>query len=247
MFENVTEKIEKLKEHLAPYRPFTGERLALIKEYYRIGAAYASNALEGNTLTESETKVVIEDGLTIGGKSVREHLEAIGHARAYDYLYGLLKVQIKPEDALELHRLFFQQIDFESAGRFRNRNVFITGTDYLPPDFQQVPELIQKHLNRYRLKRFREHPLLRAADLHAAFESIHPFLDGNGRIGRLLLSLYTLKAGYGPVIFSPRRRGEYISALRQANKNDLNGLRLLVLEAVHEELKALKRLAQKVF
>lgn len=247
MFENSIEKIDRLKEQLAPYRPFEGERLALIKEYYRIGAAYASNALEGNTLTESETKVVIEDGLTIGGKSVREHLEAVGHARAYDRIYGMIKGRVFPEDLLELHRLFFQRIDPDTAGFFRTRNVIITGTDYLPPDFQLVPVLIEKHLSRYRNKRFREHPLLRAADLHAEFEAIHPFLEGNGRIGRLLLSLYTLKAGYGPVIVSPLRRGEYISALRQANKNDLDGLRLLVLEAVHEELKALKRLAQKVF
>jgi Fic family protein len=80
MFENVIEKIEKLKEERAPFRSFEGERLALLKEYYRIGAAYASNALEGNTLTESETKMVIEDGLTVGGKTLREHLEAVGHA-----------------------------------------------------------------------------------------------------------------------------------------------------------------------
>jgi Fic family protein len=242
MVEELLKKIDFLHGELAPFRPFSRERLSLLKDYYRIGSTYASNALEGNTLTESETKVVIEDGLTIGGKSLREHLEATGHAQAYDHIYGLLRTRITSNDILELHRLFFQKIDPETAGRFRIQNVIITGTDYLPPDFHRVPDLIQKHLNRYNNKKFREHLLLRAADLHAEFESIHPFVDGNGRIGRLLLSLYTLKGGCGPIIFSPVRRGEYVSALRKANQNDLTGLRRLVLEAVYEELKALKRL-----
>lgn len=246
MFENLTEKIEKIKEQLAPYRPFTGEPLSLIKEYYRIGSAYASNALEGNTLTESETKVVIEDGLTVGGKSIREHLEAVGHAQAYDHIFTLLKKKIITRDVLELHRLFFQQIDPETAGQYRTRNVIITGTDYLPPNFERVPALIEKHLSRFQAKEIKEHPLVRAADLHAEFETIHPFLDGNGRIGRLLLSLHTLKAGYGPVIFSPVRRADYIAALRKANKDDLDSLRHLVLETVWEELKALKRLLRKM-
>jgi Fic family protein len=246
MFEELLKKIDFLHGALAPFRPFSRARLSLLKDYYRIGSTYSSNALEGNTLTESETKVVIEDGLTIGGKSLREHLEATGLAQAYDHIYGLLKSRITENDILELHRLFFQKIDPETAGRFRIQNVIITGTDYLPPDFQQVPDLIQRHLSRYNNKKFREHHLLRAADLHAEFESIHPFIDGNGRIGRLLLSLYTLKGGYGPVIFSPVRRGEYLSALRKANQNDLTGLRRLVLEAVYEELKALKRILEHV-
>jgi Fic family protein len=247
MLEYFLKKIDQLYGELTPFRPFSTERISLIKDYYRIGSTYASNALEGNTLTESETKVVLEDGLTIGGKSVREHLEAVGHAQAYDHIYGLLRTKIAAADLLELHRLFFQQIDPETAGQLRPRNVIITGTDYLPPDYHQVPDLIQKHLRRYHNKRFQEHLLLRAADLHAEFESIHPFLDGNGRIGRLLLSLYTLKAGYGPVIFSPVRRGEYISALRKANQNNRDGLRKLVLETVYEELKALKRVVKKIY
>jgi Fic family protein len=220
MLEDILKKIDQLHGELAPFRPFSVERISLTKDYYRIGSTYASNALEGNTLTESETKVVIEDGLTIGGKTLREHLEAVGHAQAYDRIYELLRTKITSAHLLELHRMFFEQIDPKTAGRLRTQNVIITGTDYLPPDFHQVPDLIEKHLRRYHNKRFQEHLLLRAADLHAEFESIHPLVDGNGR---LLLSLYTLKAGYGLVIFSPVRRGEYISALRKANQNNMDG------------------------
>src|SRR4030066_732545 len=112
--KDILNKIDSLKFALDGYRPFSEHVVKQLRDYYRIGLTYTSNAIEGNTLTESETKIIIEDGLTIGGKSLREHNEAIGHAKAYDHIYSLMENPISEDDVLHLHRLFFQQIDAEN-------------------------------------------------------------------------------------------------------------------------------------
>jgi Fic family protein len=244
--KDIRSKIVSLKSALDAYRPFSEHVVKQLKDYYRIGLTYTSNAIEGNTLTESETKVVIEDGITIGGKSLREHYEAIGHASAYDHIYSLLEKPVSEDDVLLLHKLFFGQIDPENAGSYRKKNVIITGTDYLPPDYQKVPELMKKHIENLNKDVKDKHPLEHASDLHAEFESIHPFTDGNGRIGRLLLSIFCMKNGYCPVIIPPIRRAEYIAAMQKSNKGDLNALRALVLSVIYEEMKSLKRLVESL-
>ena len=240
------EKIDNIKSVLDTYRPFPDHVVKQLRDYYRIGLTYTSNAIEGNTLTESETKVVIEDGLTIGGKSLIEHSEAIGHARAYDHIYSLLNKALSEEDVLYLHRLFFQQIEPENAGRYRQKNVIITGTDFLPPDYHEISELMRRHIENMNKVPAGRHLLELASDLHAEFESIHPFIDGNGRIGRLLLSILTMKNGYCPVIIPPVRRSEYITALQKANKGNMYKLRALILSIVYEEMKSLKRLVENL-
>jgi Fic family protein len=244
--KDILHKIDAIKSVIDGYRPFSDHIVKQLRDYYRIGLTYTSNAIEGNTLTESETKVVIEDGLTIGGKSIREHQEAIGHAKAYDHIYSLLDRDISKEDILKLHELFFLQIDPENAGIYRNQNVIITGTDYLPPDYHEIPELMKKHIEQLNVSPEDKHPLEWASDLHADFESIHPFIDGNGRIGRLLLSILALKNGYSPVIIPPIRRSEYISALQLTNKGDLSALRAVILSVIYEEMKSLKRVVQSL-
>ncbi|MBU4320619.1 MAG: Fic family protein [Thermodesulfovibrionales bacterium] len=244
--KDILNKLSSLKSILDGYRPFSEHVVKQLRDYYRIGLTYTSNAIEGNTLTESETKVIIEDGITIGGKSMREHYEAIGHAKAYDHIYSLLGKPISEEDVLSLHKLFFQQIDPENAGRYRQKNVIITGTDYLPPDYQKVPELMKKHIVTLSRKITNKHILEQASDLHAEFESIHPFTDGNGRIGRLLLSILSMKNGYCPIIVPPIRRAEYITAMQKSNKGDLNTLRAFILSVIYEEMKSLTRLVESL-
>ena len=239
-------KLSSLKSALDGYRPFSEHVVKQLKDYYRIGLTYTSNAIEGNTLTEAETKVIIEDGITIGGKSLREHHEAIGHAKAYDHIYSLLDKPVSEEDILFLHKLFFEKIDFENAGRYRQKNVIITGTDYLPPDYEKVSEMMKKHIENLNKDVRDKHPLEHASDLHAEFESIHPFTDGNGRIGRLLLSILCMKKGYCPVIIPPIRRAEYIDVMQKSNKGDLNSIRALVLSVIYEEMKSLKRLVESL-
>lgn len=244
--KDILQKIDFLKSSLDSHRPFPDHVVKQLRDYYRIGLTYTSNAIEGNTLTESETKVVIEDGLTIGGKSLREHNEVLGHAKAYDHIYSLLDRAITEEDVLLLHKLFFEQIDSENAGRYRQRNVIITGTDYLPPDYHEVTELMKKYIENLNRGAEDKHPLELASDLHAEFEAIHPFIDGNGRIGRLLLSILTMKNGYCPVIIPPVRRAEYITAMRRSNKGDLSALRIFILSVIYEEMKSLKKVVESL-
>lgn len=244
--KDLLSKIDSIKSVLDGYRPFSKHIVRQLKDYYRIGLTYSSNAIEGNTLTESETKVIIEDGLTIGGKSLREHYEVIGHAKAYDLIYSLTDNPLSEADVLQLHALFFRQIGPENAGLYRKRNVIITGTDYLPPDYRKVPQLMKKHIEKLNKQPQGPHPLERASEMHAEFEAIHPFIDGNGRIGRLLLSINTLKNGYCPVIIPPIRRSEYIAAMQKSNKGNLSALRVFVLSVIHEEMKALKRLMESL-
>ncbi len=244
MTKDTLHKIDSLKSALDSRRPFPDHVVKQLKDYYRIGLTYTSNAIEGNTLTESETKVIIEDGITIGGKSLREHHEAIGHAKAYDHIYSLLNRNITEDDILILHKLFYQQINAEIAGKYRKRNVIITGTDYLPPDYREVPALMKRHIEIINSTAKDKHPLEQVSDLHAEFEAIHPFIDGNGRIGRLLLSILTMKNGYSPVIVPTVRRAEYITALQKNNKGDVYTLRAFILSAIYEELKSLQRLVE---
>lgn len=244
--EDILTKIASLKSALDGYRPFSDHVVKQLKDYYRIRLTYTSNAIEGNTLTEAETKVIIEDGITIGGKSLREHYEAIGHAKAYDYIYSLLDRAISEEDVLFLHKLFFQQIDSENAGRYRQKNVLITGTDYLPPDYLKVPELMKKHIENLNRISQDMHPLEWASVLHAEFEAIHPFIDGNGRIGRLLSTMLSMKNGYCPIIIPPIKRAEYISALQKTNKGDMGTLTGFLLSVIYAEMKSLERLVQSL-
>lgn len=244
--KELLQEIAILKAEIDGYRPFNDFVVKQLKDYYRIGLTYTSNAIEGNTLTESETKVIIEDGLTIGGKSLREHFEVVGHAKAYDHIYSLLNKNISEEDVLFLHRLFFQQIDMENAGRYRRQNVIITGTDFLPPDYIDIPGLMTRHIKNLHRIPVETHPLECASDLHAEFESIHPFIDGNGRIGRLLLSILTIKYGYCPVIIPPIRRAEYIMAMQKSNKGELIKLRAFIFSVIHEEMKSLIRVVKSL-
>jgi len=244
---NLLNKIEDLKDYLNSFRPFPQDLLLQLKEYYRIGLTYSSNAIEGNTLTESETKIIIENGITIGGKPIRDHYEAIGHAEAYNYMYSLLYKKINEPDILYLHKLFFHAIDLKNAGKYRKCNVSITGSEFIPPGYKEVPMLMSQHIQNINKTLKKLHPLEWISDLHGEFESIHPFIDGNGRIGRLIMNLLSLKHGYCPVIIPPIKRREYISALESYHKNNRTALRELIISVVYEEMKSLKKIAEKIY
>jgi Fic family protein len=217
-YESRLPDIDKLQEQITAHRPLDSYELKQLKEYYRIGLTYSSNALEGNSLTESETKVVLEDGITIGGKPLKDHFEAIGHSDAFDLLYRLSgNAEIREDDILGLHRLFYLRIDAGAAGKYRDKNVIITGTDFEPPSPSEVPRLMLNFIEELpSLKR--QHPVEYAATLHIRLATIHPFVDGNGRTARLLMNLALLQAGYPITIIPPLLRGDYIVGIREANK-----------------------------
>ena len=203
---------------LSAYRPLPPETLKSLREYYRVGLTYTSNALEGNSLTESETKVVIEDGLTIEGKPLRDHFEAVGHAKAYDYIYNITeKESLSEEDILSLHRLFYQQIDSEKAGHYRNVKLYISGSRYAVAAVSKIPAEMQKLVKWYNENEKKLHPVELAATLHQRFVYIHPFVDGNGRVARLLMNLALLRNRYTIAIIPAILRHEYIYSLETAH------------------------------
>lgn len=243
--ENIAVKLQKIdefKEEISRYKSIDKNLIYKLKDFYRVSSVYSTNAIEGNTLTESETKVVIEDGITVGGKTVREHLEAINSANAYDFIYTLLNSDIITEDnILKIHKLVLSGIDNEHAGRYRQEAVFISGTEYMPPAYKDIPGLMHGLTEKLN-KRGNEHPIIKAADIHAEFESIHPFIDGNGRTGRFILSLELIKNGYPPFLIYPVKRLDYINSLRAYDiKNDITEIRKFVSENLYETIKELKR------
>lgn len=190
---------DTLKERLSGLRPLPSDALQKIEEAYNIEYTYESNRIEGNTLTLQETELVVNEGVTIAGKSMREHLEAINHAEAIDYIRDFAKsdIEISERTIKEIHSLVLHGINRENAGRYRTVPVMISGSTHVPPQ----PYLLEKLMEDFILK-FREletkgtHPVLIAAYLHDELVRIHPFIDGNGRTSRLLMNLYLLRKGY---------------------------------------------------
>jgi Fic family protein len=208
---------------LLAMRPLAPETLKSLRNYYRLGLTFSSNALEGNSLTESETKVVIEDGLTIEGKPLRDVYEAVGHARAYDYLFQLATNKtLEEQDVLELHRLFYQQIDPEHAGKFRQVAVFISGSKYPVTPPQKVASEMKKFVNWFNKQETKLHPVEFAALTHKKFVFIHPFIDGNGRLSRLLMNLALLRNEYSIALIPAVLRHEYIASLEMAHVDDVS-------------------------
>ena len=218
---NLQKKYAKADDNnrkLSTYRPLPPETMKSLREYYRVRLTYTSNALEGNSLTESETKVVIEDGLTIEGKPLRDHYEAVGHAKAYDYIYNITEKEgLAEEDILSLHRLFYQQINAENAGHYRTVKVYISGSRYAVAAVSKIPAEMRKLVKWYNENEKRLHPIELAAMLHQRFVFIHPFVDGNGRVARLLMNLALLRNGYTIAIIPAILRHEYIYSLETAH------------------------------
>jgi Fic family protein len=218
---NIFERVDRYKAAIDEKRPFEGMLLNEIKGYYRIGLTWSSNAIEGNTLTESETKVLLEDGLTIGGKPLRDTFEALGHAQAYDFMFTLLRRrQLTETDALTMHRKFYKAIDDDAAGQYRTRSVMITGSRYAVSKAERIREEMDSLFKWAAEKRGQYHPVEFAAQFHKRFVFIHPFIDGNGRISRLLMNTSLIQDGYMLAIIPPVLRLEYVSLLEQAHKDD---------------------------
>lgn len=197
-------------------RPLPVPILQKIRAQLRVVLTYASNAIEGNTLTLQETQAVLE-GQTIGGKPVRDTLEALDHAEAFDFLWDLAQARtpLTLVDIRSLHHLVLQRSYPDMAGRFRTTGVHITGSSHLPPDPASVPADMDAWVGQWHADTD-THPLVRAAQLHSAFVTIHPFGDGNGRTARLLTHLDLLRHDYRPALLRPADRFAYYDALEAA-------------------------------
>lgn len=216
------DKIDGYAKAIRERRPLSAEEVRELDAYFRIGTTYTSNALEGNSLTLTETKVLLEDGITVGGKPIRDCYEATGHARAYDFMLKAARggpLRFTEADILRLHSLFYGGIDPEQAGRYRDGQVFITGTEYVPPTAEEVPGLMAALVEDLNGKKDTLHPVLLAAHAHRRLVDIHPFQDGNGRTARLLMNLVLVNKGYCVVSIPPILRHDYITALQQAQRS----------------------------
>ncbi len=246
-FKNKTKEVDALVAEASAFQPLNPQLAKQIRSYYRIGVTYSSNAIEGNTLTETETKVVLEDGLTVAGKPLRDHYEAEGHAEAFDAIFELTQKKTISEKAiLRIHELFYHRIDLENAGSYRQVPVVITGTDYVPPSPEKVSAQMKKFLTRLPAMRKKFHPVEFAARVHQGIVDIHPFVDGNGRTARLLMNLALVQAGYPVVIIPPVLRADYISFIKQSQTGTkdvsafVNFVSCMVYESAKDYLRILK-------
>ncbi len=197
--QNLLQQIDSLKSKLQMLRPLPVEALNKIKAAFEMEYTYESNRIEGNTLTLQETALVVSEGVTIGGKSMAEHLEAINHAQAVEFIKDIARadVEITERTIKEIHAIILHGINKEQAGKYRNVPVMIVGSKYTPPQPYLVEPQMEQFIRDYQaMKAKGEHPVLMAAFLHDELVKIHPFIDGNGRTSRLLMNLYLLSNGY---------------------------------------------------
>lgn len=211
------------KQKLDDRRPLDTTLLKNLAEWFRVELTYNSNAIEGNTLTRSETALVIEKGITVKGKSLDEHLEAVNHAEALDYVKELAattkRADLTKRDLLSMHHLILNKVDDENAGRFRHIDVSIAGSDVVLPSHVVVPELMESYME-WLTSENHESIVTIAAEAHLRLVTIHPFADGNGRTARLLMNLLLLQEGYPIAVISNDTRQDYINSIGKAQKTD---------------------------
>jgi len=214
-------QISEKKARLDALRPLPKYTLYSLREKLLLEWTFNSNAIEGNTLTINETKVVLE-GITVGGKTMREHLEVINHHEAIHYVEEIVhkEEELSEWQIKNLHRLILKGINDNYAGVYRDQQVLISGAKHTPPPPIIITEKMEQLMSWYSSEAVNLHPVVRGAMVHALFVGIHPFIDGNGRTSRLLLNLELMKAGYPPVIIRVENRLAYYEALDKAHTTE---------------------------
>jgi Fic family protein len=207
------EEIRDRLQRLSRVRSAAAAARSAIDAWYDVELTYTSNAVEGSTLTRSETALVLEKGLTIGGKPLKDHLDALGHRDALHYVRALATAgePIREIDIRELHRLVLGRSDPDEAGRYSSHQRLILGSSLVLPSPVELPALMGD---------FVAFLAAEPAGYETAFEAhyrlvtIHPFSDGNGRTARLLMNLILMRAGIAPLVIGPEDRVTYIEALQ---------------------------------
>lgn len=233
-------KIKELKSKLNEYRPLTSEEVRRLREEFLIDFTYNSNAIEGNTLTLQETALILKEGITIDEKPLKDHLEAVGHKDAFYYVEELVKdkIDISEKVIKDIHTLVLMDKP-QNRGIYRRIPVTILGAVHEPPQPYLVPVLMKQLINEYNNEMKNLHIIERVSLFHLKFEGIHPFIDGNGRTGRLLLNLELMKEGYPPINIKFKDRRKYYDCFSDYHlkNNDPSMLISMVTKYVEEELK----------
>lgn len=190
--------IDELQARWKASKPLYGLQLQKMEEYFNTRYTFDSNRIEGNTLTFQETHLVVAEGLTIGGKSMVEHLEAVNHTEAIAWLKEMVNgnEDVTKRNVLDIHRLILKSIDSANAGAYRTVPVMIGGSEHKPPQPYMLDKLMEDYFIHYQQQKRVMHPVILAAEMHERLVSIHPFIDGNGRTSRLLMNFILLKNGY---------------------------------------------------
>lgn len=241
-------RINKLKSWVDSFRPLPKSVVESMKEFYDVFYTYNSNAIEGNTLSLSETQLVLEYGITVGGKTLSEHLEVVGHKEAIDYVEELSHkaTKITEFEIRNIHNLVCRGTMPDEAGRYRTVDVKAGGTDYEYVASFLVPQLMSDFVDWVNSSENGSHPVEFAAEAHYRFVALHPFRDGNGRVARLLMNLLLLRAGFPILVVTNEIRSDYIEALvasQQKGDNELVQFRNLIFDACETSLIDMVRFA----
>jgi len=227
-------------EQLNKLRPLPPAAVKKLRQQFEIEMTYNSNAIEGNSLTLKETTLVINEGITIRNKPLKDHLEARNHYEALEFIADLIehgKQHTLSEQLIRtLHQLVVQETEREWAGKYRNSNVFIAGAHHKPPDAISVPPMMADLIKWFKEHQAKTHPVELAAIIHHKFVFIHPFFDGNGRTGRLLMNILLMRRGYPITIVLKNDRKKYYDVLAKADKNDYEPLARFTAQSVERSL-----------
>ena len=236
----IADRIDQKLKSLNDLLPLPESAVLKLKEQLRIEMTYNSNAIEGNSLTLKETFLVINEGITVKGKPLKDHLEARDHHLALEYLYDLVEHgknhTISEHLIRTIHQLIVRETDREWAGVYRNSNVIIGGSDYNPPDALEVPQRMHELIAWIKNNKNKSHIIEISALLHHKLVHIHPFFDGNGRTSRMIMNLYLMQKGFPLVIIFKNDRRKYYNVLSQADKNKYGPLVLFIARSVERSL-----------
>ncbi len=237
--DNLLQKLTTKKQRLDAHRPLPEELVKNLNEWFKIELTYTSNAIEGNTLSRAETALVVEKGITVQGKNLKEHLEATNHVEALEYikaLVGKTRKDITKADISDINKLILNKTEGDSGGRYRTMPARLTGSATILPNPIKIPELMEEFVTWLHGDNS-VHPSIIAADAHFRLVSIHPFPDGNGRTSRLLMNLILMQEGYPPAIIRKEDRATYINSLEKGQATgSLEDFHRFVYEAVDRSL-----------
>lgn len=233
----LSEQLTDLKKCLDSFRPLSAGQVAHLNEVFDTEYTYESNRIEGNTLTLLETDLIINKGLTVSGKKMQEHLEAVNHKNAIEYIRDIVddNQELTEETLRKIHAIVLSGIDVKNAGVWRVDRVRILGSRHICPNPIKIPMLMKEFFDYYEAHKDTLHPVILSANMHEKLVTIHPFIDGNGRTARLMMNLILLKHGYPITIISSenKARAEYYRTLEMAqisdNRDNSDFIRLVAL------------------